>query len=134
MDVELRNLVVTRSHERCEYCRIPQRFFTERFQIEHIIALQHRGETIDSNLAVACARCNRAKGANLSGIDPFSGVLTRLFNPRIDAWDEHFSQAPFGKIVGISDIGRTTVYVLDMNAPRRVELRSAIQAIENGIR
>ncbi len=131
MDAELRELVVSRSNGCCEYCGIPQRFFSELFQIEHIIPRQHRGETTAINLGIACARCNRHKGPNLSGLDPFGGQLTRLFNPRIDHWDEHFQQNSLGIIEGLTAIGRTTVYVLDMNAPRRAELRAAIRAIKN---
>jgi len=69
------------------------------------------------------------KGPNLAGIDPLSEVLIRLFNPRIDIWPEHFQQVLSGEIVGKSAIGRTTAYVLDMNDPRRVELRAAIIAL-----
>ena len=134
MDAELREVVVARSNGRCEYCGMHQRFFSEFFQIEHIVALQHRGETVHANLAVACARCNRHKGPNISGIDPVHETMTRLFNPRIDIWEEHFSQDFRGSINGLTDIGRTTVYVLDMNAPRRVELRAAIRAIEDADR
>jgi len=128
MDASLRAFVVERSAGRCEYCQIPQRFFTELFQIEHIVARQHRGMTIESNLAIACSRCNLHKGPNLAGIDPLCEVLVRLFNPRIDIWTEHFHQALSGEITGKSEIGRATVYVLDMNDARRVELRGAIIA------
>ncbi len=129
MDASLRSFVIKRSAGRCEYCQIPQRFFTELFQIEHIVARQHRGVTIESNLAIACSRCNLHKGPNLAGIDPLNDVLTRLFNPSIDIWTEHIQQVLSGEIVGKSAIGRTTVYVLDMNDSRRVELRAAIMAL-----
>lgn len=75
MDASLRSFVVERSAGHCEYCQIPQRFFTELFQIEHIVARQHRGLTVKSNLAIACSRCNLHKGPNLAGIDPLSNVL-----------------------------------------------------------
>lgn len=129
MDDWLRELVLNRSQGVCEYCRIPQRFFSELFHIEHIVARQHRGATHESNLAISCARCNRHKGPNLSGLDPKSGSLTRLFNPRTDIWDEHFQQDSRCEIQGLTAIGRTSAYVLDMNAPRRVELRVAIMDI-----
>jgi hypothetical protein len=35
---------------------------------------------------------NAHKGPNLSGLDPESGALVRLFNPRQDWWDEHFER------------------------------------------
>ena len=130
MDASLRSFVVERSVGHCEYCQIPQRFFTELFQIEHIVARQHRGLTIESNLAIACSRCNLHKGPNLAGIDPLSNTLIRLFNPRIDDWSEHFQQVHSGEIVGKSAIGRTTAYVLGMNDSRRIDLRAAIIALE----
>ena len=72
-----------------------------------------------------CLFCNRHKGPNLSGLDPLSEQLTLLFNPRNNRWDEHFQQDANGLMRGLTAIGRTTVYVLDMNAPQRVELRAA---------
>jgi hypothetical protein len=130
MDASLRELVVLRSAGRCEYCRISQRYFTELFQIEHIVARQHRGPTVESNLALACARYNRHKGPNLAGLDPLTHELIRLFNPRTDSWSDHFQEDITGEILGTSAIGRTTTYVLDMNSPRRIQLRSAIAAID----
>jgi 5-methylcytosine-specific restriction endonuclease McrA len=38
----------------CEYCRMPQRFYPVPFQIDHIIARQHGGDTALRNLALAC--------------------------------------------------------------------------------
>jgi hypothetical protein len=34
--------------------------------------------------------CNTRKGPNLSGLDPQTGELTRLFHPRQDRWQDHF--------------------------------------------
>lgn len=115
-----------RAGHRCEYCRGRQAdepFF--RYQLEHVIAKQHGGTDDPSNLALACPQCNRHKGPNLAGLDPFDGVLTRLFNPREDHWDEHFAaRGPL--ILGQTAIGRTTVRVLNMNDRDRVELRAAL--------
>lgn len=133
MDALLRAFLVDKSAGQCEYCQLPQKFFTELFQIEHIVSRQHRGASIESNLAVACARCTLHKGPNIAGIDPQSEELVRLFNPRIDTWSDHFQHDSNGEISGKSAIGRATIYVLDMNAPRRVELRIAISALlKNG--
>jgi hypothetical protein len=43
------------------------------------------------NLALACWTCNLKKGPNLSGVDPMTGQVAALFNPRDDEWAEHFS-------------------------------------------
>lgn len=121
---DLRNRVRHRAGKRCEYCGLQQDTHPfVLFQVEHIVARQHGGATSDENLAWACAHCNLRKGPNLSGIDPISDRLTPLYNPRRQRWSDHFEFAgPL--IVGRTDVGRTTVRVLAMNAPRRVEMRS----------
>ena len=52
--------------------------------IEHIVARQHGGLSRLDNLALACWNCNLKKGPNLSGIDPTTGLVVALFNPRKD--------------------------------------------------
>jgi cation diffusion facilitator CzcD-associated flavoprotein CzcO len=74
------------------------------------------------NLALACYHCNAHKGPNLSGIDPESGELVRLFHPRQDRWDEHFERNGV-LIVGRTAVGRATVGLLKMNAADRRRLR-----------
>ena len=121
---ELRRLVISRAGNRCEYCRINQDalpFF--RFHIEHVIARQHDGPDEQENLALACGHCNRHKGPNLSALDPSSGRLVPLFNPRETVWLEHFDLEPAGEIAGLTDIGRATVRLLRMNEPQRTLLR-----------
>ena len=64
----------------------------------------------------------RVKGPNLTSIDPDSGVMVALFNPRQDVWTDHFVLR-HGHIVGLTSTGRATARLLNMNAARRVELR-----------
>ena len=94
------------------------------FHVEHIVARQHVDDDVDDSnlLALACNRCNAYKGTNLSSIDPDTKATVPLFNPRQDAWSEHFSLRG-GAIAGITPTGRATVRLLNMNAPQRVELR-----------
>ncbi len=126
MDAKTRSAVRTQANDRCEYCRIHQRYYRFTFHVEHIVAKQHRGTDADDNLALACHYCNRHKGPNLAGIDPSSDKLTRLFHPRTDSWKSHFSLQN-GRITGLCDIGRTTVEVLNMNAPERIRLRVLLE-------
>jgi hypothetical protein len=49
--------------------------------------------------------------------------LTPLFHPRKDRWDDHFEMRD-AAIVGKTPIGRTTVFVLNMNAEDQLELRA----------
>lgn len=130
MDDLVREFVRRRAEFRCEYCCIPESVFVLTFQIEHIVAKSHGGTDDESNLALACRRCNLHKGPNLSGM-PSEGVdPVRLFNPRRDEWSDHFSMSPDGRLVGGTDIGDVTIRVLQMNHPRRVALRAAIQSLD----
>lgn len=131
MDDATKHLVRQRAHNRCEYCGIDQRHYPDfTFHIEHVVARQHRGSEDVTNLALACHLCNRKKGPNLSGIDPDTGELTRLFNPRTDVWGEHFRLEPSGFIIGFTPIGRTTAYVLGMNSDVRMQIRLRIAQLE----
>src|ERR1700680_3623731 len=79
--------VRARAGDRCKYCHFPEALAELPFHLDHIIGLQHGGETVPDNLALACCFCNRYKGPNLSGIDPSSGEVALLFNPRQQLWD-----------------------------------------------
>lgn len=126
MSEALRQQVRERAGGRCEYCRLPDWLPPlEPFHLEHIIARQHGGETALENLAWACHRCNRHKGPNLSGIDPVSQEVVLLFHPRRAAWFAHFMLQD-SEVVGMTSVGRATVALLQMNAPRRVERRAEL--------
>jgi len=124
----VREIVWSRADGRCEYCGWPQSLTVLPHELDHIVAQQHHGATEESNLCLACALCNAHKGPNLSGIDPQTGQLTRLFHPRKDLWTGHFRWR--GAVLeGSSDVGRVTIDVLKINAPERVLMRQlAIQA------
>ncbi len=129
-----RQFVRERAGQRCEYCRIPQDLLPwARFHIEHIRARQHGGSDDPNNLAFACQRCNARKGTNLSAIDPDTDALARLFNPRMDVWQEHFRVAA-DRIIGMTEVGRATVTLLDMNDPQRLELRAQLAAMGRPVR
>jgi hypothetical protein len=125
MDNVLEQLVRHRAGNTCEYCRFPQRFSRLPFSIDHVIARQHQGLTVESNLALACAFCNRHKGPNIAGIDPQTKQLTRLFNPRKDVWREHF-QWNNSIVVGLTDIARATIAVLAINHPAQTAIQNTL--------
>ena len=122
MDAGLRRLVFERVCGQCEYCTMPSDWDPLPFCIDHIIAQQHAGPTIESNLALSCFSCNTHKGPNIAGLDPETGQLTRLFHPRTDTWSEHFEWIG-PELRGKSPIGRVTLQVLNINDPVRVEHR-----------
>jgi 5-methylcytosine-specific restriction endonuclease McrA len=125
MDPRLRQLVKQRAAGRCEYCGLRQEQEPLAFHVEHIIARQHEGRDTEENLALACHHCNLHKGTNLSGRDPDTGEVTRLFHPRLDNWNEHFSRQG-GEVIGLSAIGRTTVRLLRVNEDGRLQLREGV--------
>ena len=53
--------------------------------------------------------------------------MIELFNPRRDRWEEHFARMG-AEMVGISEIGRATVQLLDMNEEERVIMRARLQS------
>lgn len=60
------------------------------FHVDHVDPLVAGGPTDEANLALACVSCSLRKGARQSAPDPVSGRFERLFNPRPDAWRDHF--------------------------------------------
>jgi hypothetical protein len=92
------------------------------FHVEHIVSRQHGGTDDPGGLALACDRCNAYKGPNLTSIDPDTRTVVALFNPRADVWSDHF-EVRRGHVVGLTPTGCATLRLLNMNAPRRVELR-----------
>jgi HNH endonuclease len=130
MNDALRRLVWDRARNMCEYCRLPQELDVLPFQVDHVIAEQHHGPTVAENLALSCLNDNLRKGPNIAGLDPDTGRLTRLFHPRADVWDDHFAWA--GPVLtSRTDVGRTTIDVLRINASERVEHRRLL--IQEGL-
>lgn len=58
-------------------------------------------------------------------MSPDTGNVIELFHPRKQNWQDHFSLIG-SEIVGISDIGRATVQLLDMNEEERVAVRAQL--------
>ena len=126
MDETLKLFVRERANYRCEYCRLPQAVSGRLpFHVDHVRAIQHRGEETLENLCYACSKCNLFKGPNPSSFDPLTDQHVRLFHPRQDPWDEHFRfEGPV--IVGTTPEGRATAELLQMNDPRRIRLRQLL--------
>jgi hypothetical protein len=116
--------VAGRAGRRCEYCKAPEAIFSGYFTVDHIVPRAWGGLTFDGNLALASRTCNDAKRALLGGLDPATGLPVWLFNPRVDAWDEHFRiDLQTGTIEGTTETGRTTAAALKMNHPKPRDAR-----------
>jgi 5-methylcytosine-specific restriction endonuclease McrA len=123
MNAATRALVRQRAYNRCEYCQIHQDDSPLAvLHIEHIRPLKHGGSDDEGNLCLACIDCNLHKGSNLTGVDPDTEVVTLLFHPRTQRWNEHFRWDGI-YLVGLTDVGRTTIRVLCMNSDEQLELR-----------
>jgi hypothetical protein len=126
---ELRALVRERASKRCEYCLIHEDDVALRHQPDHIIARKHGGLTTAENMAYSCALCNSFKGSDIASVDIESGLVVRLFNPRIDDWHQHFRRLE-GSILSLTPEGRATARVLQFNRPDLVQLRQLSVAAE----
>ena len=77
-----------------------------------------------------CSSCNSYKGPNIASLDPDTGDLTPLFNPRTDTWSDHFTwDGP--EIVARTAVGRVTIHVLCMNHEHAIAVRESL--MEEGI-
>jgi hypothetical protein len=97
--------VQRRAANRCEYCQTSLRGY--RSHLEHIIP----GIEDYDNYALACARCNENKREFVTHIDPATGREDRLFHPRLDRWQDHFSSFS-NHPVGTTQVGRATADLL----------------------
>jgi hypothetical protein len=112
------------AEHRCEYCHAPQAVFNLPLEVEHIVPVSRGGDDTAANWALACRACNLYKATHVSGSDPESHAVVRLFHPREDQWEHHFQVVPeSGEIVGRTPIGRVTVVRLGMNSEAQIAAR-----------
>ncbi len=111
----VRRLVAERAGDCCEYCRLHEddNFFTH--EVDYMYAEKHDGPTIEWNLCLACADCNRNKGSDICSLDPETGDVVALFHPRRDHWADHFQLIDTGVIEPLTAHGRVTTRLLRMN-------------------
>lgn len=120
----LRRRVREAAGNRCGYCRSHERYVLGILEVEHIIPRVEGGRNDESNLWLSCSLCNRYKGSQITAIDPHTGAIVALFNPRIQEWRENFSWSVDGVcIVGLTDVGRATVVALRLNNALAAEVR-----------
>lgn len=126
MKSSVRAKVRSRAGGRCEYCRLhePDEPLYP-FHIEHIISKKHHGSDDPRNLAWSCHGCNLAKSSNLTGLDPVTGRVTVLFDPRRQRWKQHFRWVG-AQLTSQTACGRVTIDVLNINDPERIDLRELL--------
>ncbi len=99
----------------CEYCRLPQATQEATFHVDHIEPRIAGGPTVAENLALACVTCSLKKAARQTAWDSRTQKEVRLFNPRSDHWEDHFSFTKNWRLRGRTATGRATAELLGMN-------------------
>lgn len=125
---ELRRLVAGRALHRCEYCLLHEDDAFLSHQVDHIISRKHGGLSEPGNLAYACFRCNTWKGSDIASLDPRTGRMTPLFNPRRERWSDHFELRGF-VIEPLTIRGEVTARLLKLNLDQRVSERRLLMSL-----
>src|SRR5438067_79744 len=95
---------------RCGYCRTSAIIIGQPLTVEHLQPVALGGSSSEDNLWLSCRRCNEFKGVQVEALDPETGLVVPLFNPRRQVWREHFSWSNTGThIQGVTPSGRATV-------------------------
>jgi 5-methylcytosine-specific restriction endonuclease McrA len=120
----IRQKVRLRAENRCEYCLSHQDYIMGRLQIDHIQPLVKGGVDTEDNLCLACELCNQYKWTQTKSLDPESGKVVSLFNPRQQQWNEHFTWSTEGtEIIALTACGRATVIALKLNNSLAITVR-----------
>src|SRR6187431_3829331 len=92
----LREQTAREARHRCGYGLTSARITGTPMEIDHIIPESLGGLTVRENLWLACSMCNDHKGNRIAAHDPYTGAIVRIFDPRRQAWQEHFDWSPEG--------------------------------------
>ena len=125
-----RYLVAKRAYFCCEYCSLQEKYSPDYFSVEHILPRVKQGSDGFDNLAYSCLACNSHKFISIEALDPVSGILTPLYNPRIDIWEQHFFWSDdLSILTGITPKGRATIERLRLNRTSVVDIRVVLADI-----
>ncbi len=107
-----REEVFKRAKGLCEYCQSQETYSNSTFEVEHILPISKKRETVLENLAFACSGCNKLKSDRIGSFDAQSQTEVEFYNPRKDSWHKHFVwNEDFTEIIGKTAKGRVTIKV-----------------------
>jgi hypothetical protein len=116
ISIELRRRVAAQARYRCGFCLTQEAIIGWPMEFDHLLPRSLGGLTVEDNLWLACSPCNEHKGSRLLVVDPKTGWVVNVFNPRHQDWRDHFAWAAGGtRIDGTTAIGRATAAALHMN-------------------
>ena len=78
----LRARVTRQARHRCGYCLTAEQVVGSPMEIDHLVPEAQGGLTEEGNLWLACSACNTFKGDRTTVLDPLTGEIVPLFNPR----------------------------------------------------
>jgi hypothetical protein len=66
----------------------------------------------------------------MTAVDPDSGEVVPLYNPRQQRWSDHFAwDSTYSLVIGLTAVGRATVAALRLNRQGVVNLRRLLVPI-----
>lgn len=129
--IAIQREVIRISDGYCEYCLHPESYSTDYYQFDHIQPIFEGGKNELCNIARSCGRCNIIKSQKTHAFDPITGKVFPLYNPRKDIWTEHFEWSDDQLLIyGLTEIGRTTIEMLQLNRESAINLRKLLKIIE----
>lgn len=132
----LRGRVQRRARGLCEYCHSYEQYTGHEFTVDHVLPASRGGSAHLENLCWCCFWCNNFKQAHATAVDPRTGQIVPLFNPRTDDWQSHFRWSrDASRIIGRTAIGRATIQTLRLNRSslvlaRRLWARHGLHPVE----
>ena len=102
---ELRQRVAETAKHRCGYCQTQELIIGMPLQIEHIYPEAAGGDSDETNLWLACPRCNRYKSDRTHGShreDRYFFATPRLLPYLAGKLPPNFHKIPFGQLLSIS--------------------------------
>jgi HNH endonuclease len=130
ISIKVQREVIRLANGYCEYCLYPEDYASDYFHFDHIIPLIQGGTSELLNIARCCGRCNTLKSQLTHYFDPFTGLMTPLFNPRKALWKEHFQWSDDDLLIhGETAIGRTTVDFMQLNRQNAINLRQILKKL-----
>ena|SRR5215213_734220 len=114
-----RQIVRKRANFSCEYCGVSETETGGELTIDHFEPQGKNGSDELENLIYACSRCNLYKGDYF----PENNFDLPLWNPRVEASNQHFLLLASGELSSLTEIGNFTIRRLRLNRFPLIEHR-----------